>query len=61
MVKIMIHRARYKKPKIRVVCMECGKKFLTTKIIPQCPKCNSVDIEPVFNYVPILRKVDKIV
>lgn len=32
--------------RIKVVCMECGKKFLTANPIPQCARCNSVDIEP---------------
>lgn len=31
--------------KIKVVCMECGKKFQTTKVIPECPKCGGADIE----------------
>ena len=30
---------------IKVVCMECGKKFTTKKVIPECPKCGGVDIE----------------
>jgi len=34
-------------PKIRVECMECGKKFSTSKLTPQCPRCNGVDVEPV--------------
>jgi hypothetical protein len=29
-----------------VVCLECGKKFLTASMDPRCPKCNGVDIEP---------------
>jgi Zn finger protein HypA/HybF involved in hydrogenase expression len=31
---------------IKVVCMECGKKFSTRSMLPVCPKCNSSDIEP---------------
>ena len=34
-----------KTPKIKVVCLECGKKFQTTKVIPECPKCGGVDID----------------
>ena len=33
------------KVKMPVVCMECNKKFSTTKVIPECPRCNSSDIE----------------
>ena len=33
------------KTKIPVVCMECDKKFQTTKDIPECPKCGGTDIE----------------
>ena len=32
--------------KIKVVCLECSKKFATSKIIPECPKCGGSDIEP---------------
>lgn len=34
-----------KKPSIKVVCLECTKKFATTKDIPECPRCGSVDID----------------
>lgn len=34
-----------KREKIKVVCLECGKKFATTSFDPQCPKCNGVDID----------------
>lgn len=37
--------ATKKQHKIPVVCMECGKKFQTTKTIPECPKCGGVDVE----------------
>lgn len=30
---------------IKVQCMECGKKFQTTKIVPECPKCGGVDVD----------------
>lgn len=33
------------KPRIKVECMECGKKFQTTNDIPYCPKCGGADIE----------------
>jgi Zn finger protein HypA/HybF involved in hydrogenase expression len=32
--------------KVKVVCLECGTKFATTKVIPYCPKCGGSDIEP---------------
>ena len=32
--------------KVRVVCMECGRKWSTSNPLPQCSRCNSVDIEP---------------
>jgi hypothetical protein len=32
--------------RISVVCQECGKKFKTAKVCPECPKCHGVDIEP---------------
>ena len=31
---------------VRVVCLECGKKFTArATITPACPKCGSVDID----------------
>ena len=38
-------QAKTPKPRIPVVCMECGKKFSTTNALPECPKCGGVDIE----------------
>ena len=35
--------------KIRVQCMECGKRWSTSNSCPRCPRCNSVDIEPTWN------------
>ena len=32
--------------RILVQCMECGKRFRTSNLLPQCPKCNGADIEP---------------
>jgi hypothetical protein len=32
--------------KVRVVCLECGKKWSTSNLLPVCSKCNSSDIEP---------------
>ncbi len=32
-------------PAIKVVCLECGKRFATRKDIPECPKCGGVDID----------------
>jgi DNA polymerase II large subunit len=34
-----------KADKIPVICLECGKKFKTTKVIPDCPKCGGSDID----------------
>lgn len=31
--------------RMHVVCMECEHKFATTSMLPECPKCNSGDIE----------------
>ena len=32
--------------RIRVVCLECGKKFtIVSTADPQCPKCGGVDLE----------------
>lgn len=30
---------------IKVVCLECGKKFATRSLDPECPKCGGVDID----------------
>lgn len=35
------------KIRIEVQCNECGKKFSTAKLHPQCPKCSGSDIDPV--------------
>ena len=37
---------REKAVRILVQCMECGKRWRTSNLLPQCPKCNGVDIEP---------------
>lgn len=34
-----------KKVPMRVACLECQKKFRTTKDIPECPRCGGSDIE----------------
>lgn len=33
--------------KIKVVCLECGKKFAVgpNNLIPECPKCGGVDVD----------------
>ena len=33
--------------RVKVVCMECGKKFAVgpKAVCPQCPKCGGVDVE----------------
>jgi Zn finger protein HypA/HybF involved in hydrogenase expression len=31
--------------KIKVECLECGKKFQTTKTTPSCPRCGGSDID----------------
>lgn len=36
---------RRPKARIPVICMDCSKKFQTTKDIPECPKCGGTDIE----------------
>lgn len=37
-----------KSPRVKVVCLECGKKWqvsAATNIGPECPKCGSVDVD----------------
>ena len=34
-----------RKPRLKVICLECGKKFATTNDGPECPKCGSTDID----------------
>lgn len=29
-----------------VQCMECGRKFKTSSMLPTCPKCGGSDVEP---------------
>lgn len=31
--------------KIKVECLECGKKFATASLSPVCPRCGGVDID----------------
>lgn len=31
--------------KIKVVCLECGKKFSTASMLPTCTSCGGSDIE----------------
>jgi hypothetical protein len=33
------------KPKIKVICLECGKKFQTARDIPECLRCGGVDVD----------------
>lgn len=30
---------------MQVQCMECGKKFHTDSMLPDCPKCGGTDID----------------
>ena len=31
--------------RIKVECLECGKKFQTRSVIPECPRCHGVDVD----------------
>ena len=31
--------------KVKVKCLECGKRFATASLDPECPKCGGVDID----------------
>ena len=31
--------------RVKVTCLECGKKFATANLCPSCPKCGGSDIE----------------
>lgn len=42
----MNHARAEKAQRVNVVCMECGKKWATSNLIPECPKCGGVDVEP---------------
>jgi Zn finger protein HypA/HybF involved in hydrogenase expression len=35
--------------RLAVKCMECGKKFKTASMLPDCPKCGGSDIEPDYD------------
>ena len=43
--ELVVAIPKKKKEKIKVVCMECGKKFSTGSMLPTCPKCKGGDIE----------------
>ena len=34
-----------KEVKAKVECLECGRKFQTSRILPVCPKCGGSDVE----------------
>jgi rRNA maturation endonuclease Nob1 len=34
-----------KAPRLKVVCLECGKKWQTTNPGPECPRCGGTDID----------------
>jgi Zn finger protein HypA/HybF involved in hydrogenase expression len=36
---------REETPKIRVICLECGKKFQVRVYANECPKCGGSDID----------------
>lgn len=40
--------------RLPVICLECGKKFLTAKM-RSCPKCGGSDIEPSYMIETITR------
>ena len=31
--------------RLKLQCNECGKRFLTAKEIPYCPKCGGADVD----------------
>ena len=31
--------------KIAVQCLECGRKFRTSSMLPECPKCGGSDVD----------------
>ena len=37
--------ASRKAASLRVECMECGKRFRTASMLPECPKCGGTDID----------------
>jgi Zn finger protein HypA/HybF involved in hydrogenase expression len=37
--------AKTKDTKIKVVCLECGKKFQVRVYANECPKCGGTDID----------------
>ena len=39
------HLQRASIESMKVECLECGRKFKTTSMVPSCPKCKSSDIE----------------
>ncbi len=46
-IRIVVERGRRDGMKVKVVCLECGKKFLVgaKSVCPKCPKCGGVDVE----------------
>lgn len=40
-----VKKKTLKKIKIHVVCLECEKRFLTTSMLPSCPRCGGSDID----------------
>lgn len=43
-VSVQFNRPR-SKPRIPVICVECGTKFGTTITLPTCPGCGGVHVE----------------
>lgn len=43
--KSQLKRVKTQSGRLDVVCLECGHKFKTASVSPQCSKCNSVDID----------------
>ena len=31
--------------RFRVVCLECGRRFRSSALLPECPGCSSSDVE----------------
>lgn len=40
-----INRISRGSSKVRVECLECGRKFQTANMLPSCPKCGGSDID----------------
>lgn len=51
---------RERSERFPVRCLECGKRFMTASMVPECPKCGGSDIEPAEVFAAPRRELARV-